>query len=187
MKVKLTLDIALLVLFAALCNTNATGTLTHEVLGLVYVGLLAIHLLLNRKWAAALFKGKLRGGKPHIGAIVNALLFADFAVILATGIRASHDLFRFADKASTWVIMAHIICGVMAAGFVLAHVLLHLKVITKGKAPAKAAVCIVLVVAIGYSLFGGIQGALHHRLPKNDTHTAQGAGGEHQPKNGERK
>jgi protein-S-isoprenylcysteine O-methyltransferase Ste14 len=65
MKLKLSLDIVLLVMFAVMCNTNATGTLAHEVLGLVYVALIAVHLILNRKWLAALFKGKLRGKKAH--------------------------------------------------------------------------------------------------------------------------
>jgi hypothetical protein len=62
MKVKIIFDVILLVLFAVMCNTNSTGTLTHEVLGLVYVALIAVHLILNRKWVAVLLKGKNESG-----------------------------------------------------------------------------------------------------------------------------
>ncbi|MFP3155985.1 hypothetical protein LQZ18_16495 [Lachnospiraceae bacterium ZAX-1] len=137
-------------------------------MGLMYVALIAVHLIFNRKWVVALFKGKLRGKKPLIGTVVNALLFIDFSIILVTGIRISHYLFRFADKAPTWVIISHIFGGIIAALLVLTHVLLHFKVITKGKTPVKAAVIIVLTVTIGYSLFGGVQGALHHGFPKDN-------------------
>ncbi|GHU78586.1 hypothetical protein FACS1894188_13550 [Clostridia bacterium] len=43
---------------------------------------------------------------------------------------------------------------------------------------------VVLAVTISYSLFGGIQGALRHGLPKSDTRIEDG---EHKPKGGERK
>jgi hypothetical protein len=167
MKVKIIFDVILLVLFAVMCNTEITGTLTHEVLGLVYAALIIVHLILNRKWVSALFNGKLRGKRMLASTVINALLLIDFSVILVTGIRASHYLFRFADKAPTWALMTHIICGIIAALLVFTHVLLHFKVITKGKTPVKAAVIIVLVTTIGYSLFGGVQGTLHHGLSKD--------------------
>jgi hypothetical protein len=193
LKVKIIFDVSLLVLFAVMCNTNTTGTLAHEVLGLVYVTLIAVHLILNRKWVAVLLKGKLSGRKSGLGTVVNALLFIDFAVILVTGLRISHYLFRFADKAPTWVIMTHIIGGIIAALLVLTHVLLHFKVITKGKTPVKAAVIIVLTATIGYSMFGGVQGALHHGLPKDgESNKGQyenriGDENDHQSKDGEKK
>lgn len=85
------------------------------------------------------------------------------------------------------MIITHIIGGIVAAALILAHILLHWKVITKGKAPAKAVLCLVLAITIGYSLFGGVRGVLHHTAPKDDVRTEQGADGDHQPKDGEKK
>jgi hypothetical protein len=99
MKIKFILDAILLVLFAAMCNTNATGTMLHEVLGILYILLIGAHLILNRKWLSALSSGKLKARKAVSGAIVNALLCANLIVICATGVRVSHYLFRFAEKA----------------------------------------------------------------------------------------
>ncbi|GHU55332.1 hypothetical protein FACS1894132_11290 [Clostridia bacterium] len=178
MKTKLFLDVILLLLFAVMCNTDVTGTLPHQVLGLVYTALLAIHLILNRKWVVAFFKGKLRGRKTRFSAILNTLLFIDFSVILVTGIWFSDD------NVPTPVILTHIICSIIAAFFILIHVLLHWKVITKNKKPVKVAVCFMLVATMSYSLFGGIQGVLHYELPKDNTRIEDS---KHQPKNGERK
>ncbi|MDR3050937.1 MAG: hypothetical protein LBU67_04375 [Oscillospiraceae bacterium] len=167
MKLKLTLDVALLLLFGLLCNTGATGTQFHEIAGLAYAALIGVHLILNRKRLVAAFKGKLRGKRAVWPCAVNIALFVDLAVILATGIRASHYLFPVHVKATSVVMVAHAVCGVVAALLVLTQVLLHAQTITKNRMLPKVGLAAVLIVVSGYSLLGGIQGALHHGLPKD--------------------
>ena len=182
------LDIILLFLFGILCNTGVTGTAFHEIAGLAYIALIIVHLVLNRKWVAALFKGKLHGRKSVVTAAENAALLVNLLVILITGIRVSHFLFPAAVKAGSLFIIAHIIGGVVAAGLVLTHILLHTKVLTKKKPLRKAMLAAVLTVVIGYSLYGSVQGVLHHSLPKESkSDTQQHGNGEHRPKDGERK
>jgi hypothetical protein len=186
---KLILDIILLFLFGILCNTGVTGTAFHEIAGLVYAGLISIHLVLNSKWIAAALKGKLRGSRSVIMSSVNIALLVDLLVILATGIRASHFLFSATIKASSLILVIHAVGGVIAAGLVLAHVLLHTKMITKKKIHRKIAFAVVLIISIGYSLYGSVQGALHHGLSKDNrkvTEQHYDNGGQH-PKDGEKK
>jgi hypothetical protein len=191
-KIKLALDVVLLLLFGLMCNTGATGTQFHEIAGLGYAALIGVHLFLNRKWLAAAFKGKLHGRRSVWSCVVNFALFADLVVILATGIRASHYLFPAQVKASSIVLVVHAVCGVVAALLVLTHVLLHAKTITKNKMLPKVGLAATLAIVIGYSLFGGVQGALHHGLPKDNGDKGQyenqiGNESDHKPKDGERK
>jgi hypothetical protein len=186
---KLILDIILLFLFGAMCNTGVTGTAFHEIAGLIYAGLIGVHLALNRSWIAAAFKRKLRSRRSAVMAALNTALLVDLLVILATGIRASHFLFSMAVKAPGSVLVIHAAGGIIAAGLVLAHVLLHEKMITKKTARRKIALAAMLTIVIGYSLYGGIQGMLHHGLPKDNGKITEHRHdeGERQPKDGEKK
>ena len=163
---KLILDIILLVLFGALCNTAVIGVAFHEVAGIVYAALIVVHLVFNRKWLAAAFKGKLKGKKSVATAVINIALALNLLVLLCTGIRASHFLFVAAVKAPSYIIVVHAISGIIAAGLVLAPVLVHTKVIIKKKLSRKIALTAVLIIVIGYSFYGGVQGTLHHAIPK---------------------
>ena len=100
-------------------------------------------------------------------AAVNIGLFLSLIVIFATGIHASHYLFQSAVKTSNVILVTHAICGSIASLFVLAHILFHTKTITKNKILSKMGLIFVLPIVIGYSFFGGVQGALHHSLPKD--------------------
>jgi len=173
MKRKLALDVILLVLFGLLCNTAVTGTQMHELGGLLYAALIGLHLLLNKKWLSAAFRGKLHGRRAAMTAAVNVALSVDLLVILASGLRCSHYLFPAAVKAPTAMMLLHIIGGIVAALLVLTHVVLHEKVVTKKKRLPQVGLAAVLTLVIGYSLFGGIQGALHHGLPKDGAEKGQ--------------
>jgi hypothetical protein len=112
-----------------LCNTGATGTLFHETAGLAYAALIGLHLVLNRKWIIAAGKRKLCGKHSARTSAVNIALLVDLIVILDTGIQASHYLFPAAVRASSWILVSHAVCGIIAAGLILVHVLLHAKLI----------------------------------------------------------
>ncbi|GHU95207.1 hypothetical protein FACS1894208_07640 [Clostridia bacterium] len=167
-KLKLPLDIVLLLLFGALCNTQVTGVEFHEPAGILYSVLIVVHLVINRKWLTAAFKGKLRGKRAGVLATVNIGLFVVFMVILITGIRSSRDIFPADVKAPEYFLAVHAACSIVTAFLVLAHVLLHWNIITKKKPLRKAGLAIVLIVVIGYSLFGSVQGTLKWTLDKDN-------------------
>jgi hypothetical protein len=179
---KVALDVILLALFGVLCNTGVTGTRFHEIAGLAYAALILLHLALNGKWILAALRGRLRGKRQIAAVAVNIALLADTAVIIGTGIRASHVLFPAAIKASGAVLVIHAVGGTIAALLVLAHILLHEKIITRSRIVPRVTLAATLAVIIGYSLFGSVQGVLHHGLPKED---AKGTG-QHQ-ENGEKR
>jgi hypothetical protein len=189
---KVIFDIVLLLLFGAICNTSVTGTEFHEVAGIVYASLVVVHLVINRKWLTAAFKGKLRGKRAIMLSAVNIGLFVNLAVILATGIRASQFLFPATVKAPEYFLAVHAICGVVAAVLVLTHVLLHTKAITKNKIPQKVVFAAVLTVVIGYSLFGTVQGTFKWTQDKDNKpgftqHDKTNSEDVHEAKDGERK
>jgi hypothetical protein len=189
---KIVFDIVLLLLFGAMCNTQVTGTEFHEVAGIVYAALIVVHLVINRKWLTAAFKGKLHGKRAVTLAVVNIGLFADLAVILITGIRVSHYLFPATVKASEYFLTVHAICGSVAAILVLTHVLLHAKAITKNKVPQKVVFAAVITVVIGYSLFGTVQGTLKWTQDKDgkpgfEQHDSTNGENVHEAKDSERK
>ncbi|MDR2162909.1 MAG: hypothetical protein LBO70_03065 [Clostridiales Family XIII bacterium] len=185
------LDIILLALFGLLCNTGPTGVLFHEVAGLVYAALIVVHLIFNRKWIVAAAKGKLRGRRSVAMLAVNILLFADLIVILETGTHVSQYLFPEDVKAESIVLVVHAACSVVAAILIVANVLLHAKAITKGRMLPKVGLVVVLTVIISYAMFGGIQGALDHGMPKDGDVKGQNGqsidDSDHRLKDGEKK
>jgi hypothetical protein len=189
---KIIFDVVLLLLFGAMCNTQVTGTEFHEVAGIVYAALIVVHLIINRKWLTAAFRGKLSGKRAAVLATVNIGLFVDLAVILITGIRASHYLFPATVKAPEYFLTIHAICGIVAALLVLTHVLLHAKAITKNKVPQKMAFVAIITVVVGYSFFGTVQGTLKWAQDKDakpgfEQHDSTNGEDVHEAKDGERK
>jgi hypothetical protein len=176
MKPKLIFDIALLLLFGVMCNTSVTGTAFHEMAGMFYTALIAVHLIINRQWIFAAFSGNLLGKRSVVLTIISILLFLNLAVILLAGIRASHFLFPSAQKAPDYFLFIHAVCGVIAAVLVFTHVLVHAKVIAKKRVLAKIAFVAILSIVIGYSLVGTVQGTVKwagNKEPKSDTEQYQ--------------
>ena len=71
--VKRAVDVCMTVLLLCLMAYQVTGETLHEWCGIGMTVLLIVHHILNRKWTAALFKGKY-GAYRTVSAAVNALL-----------------------------------------------------------------------------------------------------------------
>ena len=96
--IRLLTDILLFVITILLMNTNITGHLIHEVLGIIIVILIVIHLIINRKWIVSITKNlkKTRNNIKFLY-IVDILTFLFFLGTIIFGILISNQLFNFKD------------------------------------------------------------------------------------------
>ena len=78
MKAKRAVDIAMSFLLLFLMSYQVTGQAAHEWLGMGMAALVILHQILNRKWYAALFRGKY-GAIRVSQTCVNVLLLLAFA------------------------------------------------------------------------------------------------------------
>jgi len=84
-------DPILFLAFVALSSPGAvTGFVVHEWLGLVFVGLIAAHLLLSWGWVPLmvrrLFGGRRRDVRARVNAMLNFTLFAMMTVTIVSGV-----------------------------------------------------------------------------------------------------
>lgn len=121
--IKKGIDVILLLLFLVLLGYSFTGGQIHEILGLVFLILIVVHNILNRKWYGALRKGNY-SSKRKLGTVINIALLVDVAAIGITGIINSRYLINTGISISN-IGFLHTILAL--AGFVLIvyHLLFH--------------------------------------------------------------
>lgn len=88
------LDLVMVILLPILMGYSLVGELYHEIVGVSMGVLFTVHLILNRKWFASLFKGKYNV-RRIITTIVNTLLILCVLTSMVSGIFLSKYVFRF--------------------------------------------------------------------------------------------
>lgn len=88
------LDLVMVLLLPILMGYSLVGELYHEMVGVAMGILFTVHLILNRKWFAALFKGSYHAGRV-VRTIVNILLILCVLTSMVSGIFLSKYVFRF--------------------------------------------------------------------------------------------
>lgn len=91
---RLGLDLLAVLLMIAALAYWGFGNLAHEVIGTALFALIALHGRFNRRWYAALFRGRYDTRRRAMVA-VNAAFAATMAVLLATSVMISRDVFAF--------------------------------------------------------------------------------------------
>lgn len=86
--IKMIVDVCMTVLLLCLMAYQVTGEVLHEWFGIGMTAVLILHHLLNRKWYAALFKGKYNAYRIVTTAI-NTLLLASIALTALCGMAMS--------------------------------------------------------------------------------------------------
>ncbi len=92
LKTRLSIEMAMTILMLLAMAYQLTGNLMHEVLGMALLGLFALHHWLNRRWFAALVKGRYTA-RRSLNTIVDFLLMVAMFLMMVTGILLSRDLF----------------------------------------------------------------------------------------------
>ena len=176
--VKILLDISMLALYIFLVYGLDASPLFHEVAGIGIGVMYGLHLFLNRKWIANVFKGKIKGTKNVLNVIFDSLLFIGMILIIVTGILISNILFVNNLPIEYGLIVdIHDIASYICLGVMGLHVLMHLKYLflsiknilkNIGKPAvvrvyASFAVCVV-IVSIIYLQFSAFEGYKYDTL-----------------------
>jgi len=93
-KVKLAVDLLMILFLLALMGWHLWGDTAHEWIGTGMLLLFVLHHALNVGWYGSLFRGKWRLARVVQNAI-NLLLFADMLCLTASGIMMSRHVFGF--------------------------------------------------------------------------------------------
>ena len=92
--VKRAVDVCMTVLLLCLMAYQVTGEVLHEWFGIGMTVLLIVHHILNRKWTAALFKGRYNAYRT-VSTAVNALLLVSIALTAVCGMAMSSKAVPF--------------------------------------------------------------------------------------------
>ena len=91
---KLSVDLAMALLFVTLLGFKLTGGFVHEWIGIFFFGLVVIHTILNLRWYKSVLKGSY-GVLRCVSTILNLLLIVTMVIICISGILNSSHVFKF--------------------------------------------------------------------------------------------
>ena len=171
--VKKAVDGCMTVLLLCLMAYQVTGETLHEWFGIGMTVLLIVHHILNRKWTAALFKGKY-GAYRIVSTAVNALLFVSIALTAVCGMAMSSKAvpFLYGILPVSFARRFHLSMSYWSFVLMGFHLGLHVPAMTAGWRLSKTAKTILaavfaVIAGIGLWLFvkSGIPGYLFFRSP----------------------
>lgn len=93
-KLRIILDLVIVLLLPVLMGYSLVGELYHEIVGILMGVLFTVHLILNRKWFTVLFNGKYNARRV-ITTTINILLILCVLTSMVSGIFISKHIFRF--------------------------------------------------------------------------------------------
>lgn len=93
-RLKIIIDLLMVFLLPLLMGYSLVGELYHEIIGIAIGVLFAVHIALNRRWFAALFKGRYNI-RRIVTTVVNLLLIVCVLTSMVSGIFLSKYVFRF--------------------------------------------------------------------------------------------
>lgn len=126
-RIKLALDILMLLILLLMYRSNVLGLGFHEIGGIAVCGLFIIHILLNGKWTLVV-TGKLFSKKTawrcKLNWLIDFLLLLYFAYILISGIFISKIVFDGQRGVSVWK-TGHFAVSALALVLIGVHLGLH--------------------------------------------------------------
>ena len=119
---KIVLDVAMAVVLVAIMVTALVQEAPHEWLGVALFVLMAVHVVLNRRWLAAVFRGR-HSALRVVQIVVVAGLVVCIVGQLASSLVLSKHAFGFlpALPGAGWARRVHMICSYWAFVLAFAH------------------------------------------------------------------
>ena len=156
--VKVALDIAMALVFVAIMATALVQEAPHEWLGVTLFVLMAIHIVLNRKWLASIFRGH-HSALRIVQIVVIVGLAACIIGQFASSLVLSKHAFGFlpAFPGAGWARSVHMLCSYWAFVLAFAHAGLHARA-PKNMAPWQKWAVRIIIAAVAY--FGAFSFAL---------------------------
>ena len=145
---KVALDIAMALVFVAIMTTALVQEAPHEWLGVTLFVLTAIHIALNRRWLASIFRGRHSALR-----IVQIIVIVGLAICIigqfASSLVLSKHAFGFlpAFPGAGWARSVHMLCSYWAFAFAFAHAGLHVRV-PKNMAPWQKWAARIIIAAV---------------------------------------
>lgn len=172
MKKKLLLDLAAFILLIVCMEYNFTGSLGHEIIGVVLFIALAVHVSLNRKYYMTLLSGKMKlnSAKTTAMCLLNILLLVSLAVMIITSVVISKELLPALGVATNhyavWRFL-HVLsaCTLLSTSFI--HALMHIPMFKKLKQQMIKGKGKLTAASIGFYILCSITGVY---LVKNNIH-----------------
>ena len=170
---KKAVDGCMTVLLLCLMAYQVTSEAVHEWCGIGMTVLLIVHHILNRKWTAALFKGKY-GAYRTVSTAVNALLFVSIVLTAVCGMSMSSKAvpFLYGILPVSFARRFHLSMSYWSFVLMGFHLGLHVPAMTAGWKMNKTvktilAAIFAVIAGIGLWLFmkSGIPGYLFFRSP----------------------
>ena len=154
-KVKIIVDILMVIVFILLMCNQLTGIFAHEILGVSVIVLFIIHQILNRNFYKNLFKGKYN--KLRIAfLIIDILLLIMMIIMIFSSLMVSQHLFKALDFGSNYLgRVLHIISAYSIYMLIGLHLGLHYNYIIKFKKENKIILNVFLIL---FALVFGING-----------------------------
>ena len=161
-KTRLIVDIGMVILLPLLMAYSLIGEQFHEIIGTVMTVLIVIHLIQNRKWLGAVFKGRCNARRAF-QTILDLLLLVFMVLQPVSGILMSKHLYTFIQVPGVSSLMRQIHMALAYWGFVLMsiHAGTHLqplfrKLRSKGKVIKAASIVLPAFVSL-YGIYAFIK------------------------------
>ena len=155
---RLTLDIAMTILSIILMGGNYLfpADIVHEILGVGLFILWVVHIVLNRRWNGAIFKGKY---KPYriMQTVINCGILICTIFLMISGIILSNHVFTFLgiESGLGFARIAHLLASHWYYLFMSLHIGLHVGRLFQN-ITAKIIPCIILTLISAYGLYSFI-------------------------------
>ena len=160
---RLTLDIAMTILSIILMGGNYLfpADIVHEILGVGLFVLWVVHIVLNRRWSGAIFKGKY---KPYriMQTVINCGILICTIFLMVSGIILSNHVFTFLgiESGLGFARIAHLLASHWYYLFMSLHIGLHVgmianKIISQGRT-RKIILYTILALICAYGVYAFI-------------------------------
>ena len=131
-RLRMTIDITMTILSIILMGGNYLfpADLVHEILGLALFVLWAVHIILNRRWYGAIFRGKYNPYRV-MQTVINSCILICTIFLMISGIILSNHVFTFLNIQSGlgFARIAHLLASHWYYLFMSLHIGLHVGMI----------------------------------------------------------
>ena len=126
--IKIAVDVAMAMALIAIMATALVQEAPHEWLGIVLFVLLVVHIVLNRKWLATVFRGR-HGALRVLQIVMIAGLVACIVGQIVSSLVLSKHVFGFlpALPGASWARRMHMLCSYWSFVFAFAHAGLQIR------------------------------------------------------------
>lgn len=145
------LDIIMVVVILTLFDKNFISMRYHEIAGLLLIGSMVIHNVVNIKTFLGMGKNfKKMPLRFQIGFVVDLLLMVCFLWIGVSGILCAHTSFTWISSKNIFFKLSHMFAGGLSVLLLGIHIGLHMRI----KKASKKRIAVMSVLILGIGLYG---------------------------------